>query len=882
MTFNFGPAINSETILPFLDVPLIANDKITKSADFMLPSVQQGRYNVRWKERTQQHTDETTFKVADSGNAKLKARGYQKKPHSQPKSFRQPARVQPFRRRFNQQGYQQRAKESIIEIKNEWKFLDMWNFQPLSKKIGKIPLRSEFTLLAQLGKLGQYKEECERIGPQNPLTLNTIIVQRQIQSTTSEDPFLVQLASLQDPPGNVFATDEILSAIMGCTRAFYPWQLFFTLRKTKGANNNGVIFIDKPHASQLNLPTVNENSNDPPTRESLKDGVYQLAEEAGQAEARFISDAISADKELIELKKPYITAAFIEDEMKIQEDSNRIDLGKEIQNIKEKELNIKEQINKSDKKIKIEPNQKTVELFPKSPQDTLGLPPICYRYFSVQINSRVTIVYRAQIDTLILRQPAVNDGYSEGEKQIRHSSNSENSNNNGALPLYIRLHTLNEVEIHASSQASSQQFQTNPWQAPVVQQYLGPWRTLLGKKAGILLSQEAKNNAFKLSRWIIEAHIGLCDQIKIGFVTKTQPLQPQFILPQSQQFLYKDEKNIQAQRRHALLTTRSFGVGELSAIVNVDLGASWEILRTILDYAIQIFSTHKTSSSSSKDQNTKEDLDEEEHEDIQLLLLKDPQKAAIRLFEVPSWTYNEANEQSISSLQNSGAASDQASLSSFKSEIASQSNLSTTSESISKQSIISQRGVVRRNQQISQLQQQTSDSDSTTLTDNEDIISQQSLSIWSQTHSENSYDESNTKLSMIPSIEISPSTLALLQNSLSTIPFTLGNTQTKDAIFVDEDEDLPNEAADRMYIDDIEGPADDDEDEDGAILHSQLILGSEDLREKTAGDESAPMHLVSSLRQAVEHVVREKDDFIFRPLNHPATFNQGTNSTQPP
>lgn len=126
---------------------------------------------------------------------------------------------------------------------------------------------------------------------------------------------------------------------------------------------------------------------------------------------------------------------------------------------------------------------------------------------------------------------------------------------------------------------------------------------------------------------------------------------------------------------------------------------------------------------------------------------------------------------------------------------------------------------------------------------------------------------------MIPSIEISPSTLALLQNSLSTIPFTLGNTQTKDAIFVDEDEDLPNEAADRMYIDDIEGPADDDEDEDGAILHSQLILGSEDLREKTAGDESAPMHLVSSLRQAVEHVVREKDDFIFRPLNHPATFN---------
>jgi translation initiation factor 3 subunit D len=73
--------------------------------------------------------------------------------------------------------------------------------------------------------------------------------------STSSDPIIQELADKDE--GSVFATDNILSALMCAPRSVFSWDLVIT-------NHNGKLFIDKREGSNLDMVTVNENAADTP------------------------------------------------------------------------------------------------------------------------------------------------------------------------------------------------------------------------------------------------------------------------------------------------------------------------------------------------------------------------------------------------------------------------------------------------------------------------------------------------------------------------------------------------------------------------------------------------------------------------------------------
>lgn len=70
----------------------------------------------------------------------------------------------------------------------------------------------------------------------------------------------------------MFATDNILSALMCANRSVYSWDLIIT-------HQGGKIYIDKRDGSNLDMVTVNENAADPPLEmsEGNKDSINSPA-----------------------------------------------------------------------------------------------------------------------------------------------------------------------------------------------------------------------------------------------------------------------------------------------------------------------------------------------------------------------------------------------------------------------------------------------------------------------------------------------------------------------------------------------------------------------------------------------------------------------------
>jgi hypothetical protein len=100
--------------------------------------------------------------------------------------------------------------------------------------------------------VGSFNTIYDHTSPSSPVQLPSTQT-RPPQTTTQKDPFLMSLSKLGDKrPGNIYATDELLAALMGCTRSVYHWQLFFT------RTPEGVVYIDKPVPSILDYYTMNE------------------------------------------------------------------------------------------------------------------------------------------------------------------------------------------------------------------------------------------------------------------------------------------------------------------------------------------------------------------------------------------------------------------------------------------------------------------------------------------------------------------------------------------------------------------------------------------------------------------------------------------------
>ncbi|KAF5399997.1 Eukaryotic translation initiation factor 3 subunit D [Paragonimus heterotremus] len=116
------------------------------------------------------------------------------------------------------------------------------------------------------------------------------------------------------------------------------------------------------------------------------------------------------------------------------------------------------------------------------------------------------------------------------------------------------------------------------------------WRSKLDTQRGAVLASEIKNNAFKLAKWTACSILAGADQLKLGFVSRVNP---------------KDSS------RHVILGTQQFKPQEFALQLNLNLDNAWGILRCVIDFFMKL-------------------------PEGKYLMLKDPNKAMLRIFAVPS------------------------------------------------------------------------------------------------------------------------------------------------------------------------------------------------------------------------------------------------------
>eukprot|EP00245_Coleochaete_scutata_P017967 TRINITY_DN90_c0_g1_i1.p1 TRINITY_DN90_c0_g1~~TRINITY_DN90_c0_g1_i1.p1 ORF type:complete len:554 (+),score=148.71 TRINITY_DN90_c0_g1_i1:33-1694(+) len=116
------------------------------------------------------------------------------------------------------------------------------------------------------------------------------------------------------------------------------------------------------------------------------------------------------------------------------------------------------------------------------------------------------------------------------------------------------------------------------------------WRQKIETQKGAVLATELKNNANKLAKWTAQAVLAGAEQMKLGYVSRVHP---------------RDNFN------HVILGVQAYKPKDFAQQINLSVNNMWGILKAIVDIAMK--------------------LDEGKY-----LLVKDPNKPTIRLYEVPS------------------------------------------------------------------------------------------------------------------------------------------------------------------------------------------------------------------------------------------------------
>lgn len=140
------------------------------------------------------------------------------------------------------------------------------------------------------------------------------------------------------------------------------------------------------------------------------------------------------------------------------------------------------------------------------------------------------------------------------------------------------------------------------------------WRTKLSSQRGAVVATEMKNNSCKLARWTTQAILAKADQMKLGFVSRVNP---------------KSSQN------HVILGVMGYKPREFAAQMNLGLSNGWGIVRTIVDLV-------KT-------------IGEDDGGDKKYVLVKDPNKSVIRLYDVPLNTF-EDDEVGMTEITETNAA----------------------------------------------------------------------------------------------------------------------------------------------------------------------------------------------------------------------------------
>ena len=123
------------------------------------------------------------------------------------------------------------------------------------------------------------------------------------------------------------------------------------------------------------------------------------------------------------------------------------------------------------------------------------------------------------------------------------------------------------------------------------------WRTKLTSQRGAVVATEMKNNSCKLARWTTQAILAKADQMKLGFVSRANP---------------KSNQN------HVVLGVHGYKPREFANQMNLVLPNGWGVVRTIVDL-VRGMATEG---------------------DTKFVLVKDPNKQVVRLYEVPMSTFD--------------------------------------------------------------------------------------------------------------------------------------------------------------------------------------------------------------------------------------------------
>jgi len=124
------------------------------------------------------------------------------------------------------------------------------------------------------------------------------------------------------------------------------------------------------------------------------------------------------------------------------------------------------------------------------------------------------------------------------------------------------------------------------------------WRKALDSQRGAVVATEMKNNSAKLARWAVQAMLAGADQLKIGYVSRANP---------------KDGS------RHVILGTQAYKPRDFMAQMNLSIANGWGIVKAVVDMCLLL-------------------------PEGKYVLVKDPNKAILRVYSVPDDAFDEADE----------------------------------------------------------------------------------------------------------------------------------------------------------------------------------------------------------------------------------------------
>ncbi|KAK4039300.1 eukaryotic translation initiation factor 3 subunit 7-domain-containing protein [Parachaetomium inaequale] len=137
---------------------------------------------------------------------------------------------------------------------------------------------------------------------------------------------------------------------------------------------------------------------------------------------------------------------------------------------------------------------------------------------------------------------------------------------------FVTVHALNEFDSKAQGSGGALD-----------------WRSKLVSQRGAVVATEMKNNSCKLARWTVQSILAKADVMKLGFVSRVSP---------------------KVNDKHVVLGVIGWKPKDFANQMNLQLSNGWGIVRTIADMCLQ-------------------------RDEGKYVLVKDPNKSILRLYEVP-------------------------------------------------------------------------------------------------------------------------------------------------------------------------------------------------------------------------------------------------------